>query len=166
MVLNGMNQSFRTLSFDIGKEYNVVTVSFDHSETPELAAEKKATYLRQYNRKGGAEGWHFLTGDEANIQRLTKAAGFRFVWDDATKQFAHGAGVELLTPKGVIARYFYGIEYSPRDIRLGMDGAGYTSDQERTTVDQPYDGCPGREGSPAPTSYGDGVTVETCDISG
>ncbi|HEV2296263.1 MAG TPA: SCO family protein [Tepidisphaeraceae bacterium] len=120
MVLNGMNQSFRTLSFDIGKEYDVVTVSFDHTETPQLAAEKKATYLRQYGRAGGEQGWHFLTGDEANIQKLTKAAGFRFVWDDATKQFAHGSAIMVTTPDGRLSRYFYGLEYAPKDLRLGL----------------------------------------------
>ena len=120
MVLNGMNQSFRTLSFDIGKEYDVVTVSFDARETPQLAAEKKATYLKQYGRPGGEQGWHFLTGDEANIQRLTKAAGFRFVWDDATKQFAHGSAIMVATPEGKLSRYFYGLEYAPKDLRLGL----------------------------------------------
>ena len=120
MVLNGMNQSFRTLSFDIGKEYDVVTVSFDHTETPQLAAEKKATYLKQYGRPGGAEGWHFLTGDEANIKRLTEAAGFRFVWDEPTKQFAHGSAIMVATPEGKLSRYFYGLEYAPKDLRLGL----------------------------------------------
>jgi len=120
MVLNGMNQSFRTLSFDIGKEYEVVTVSFDHSETPQLASEKKATYLKQYGRAGGEQGWHFLTGDEANVKRLTEAAGFRFVWDDATKQFAHGSAIMVATPQGQLARYFYGLEYAPKDLRLGL----------------------------------------------
>jgi protein SCO1/2 len=120
MVLNGMNQSFRTLSFDIGKEYDVVTVSFDPSETPQLAAEKKAVYLKQYGRPGGEQGWHFLTGDEASIQRLTKAAGFRYVWDDATKQFAHGSAIMVATPEGRLSRYFYGLEYAPKDLRLGL----------------------------------------------
>ena len=120
MVLNGMNQSFRTLSFDIGKEYEVVTISFDPTETPQLAAEKKATYLRQYGRAGGEKGWHFLTGDEANIKRLTQAAGFRFVWDDATKQFAHGSAIMVATPDGRLSRYFYGLEYAPKDLRLGL----------------------------------------------
>ena len=120
MVLNGMNQSFRTLSFDIGKEYDVVTVSFDHTETPQLAAEKKATYLKSYGRPGGAAGWHFLTGDEANIKRLTEAAGFRFVWDEPTKQFAHGSAIMVATPEGKLSRYFYGLEYAPKDLRLGL----------------------------------------------
>jgi protein SCO1/2 len=120
MVLNGMNQSFRTLSFDIGKEYEVVTVSFDHSETPQLAAEKKTTYLKSYGRAGGEQGWHFLTGDEANIKRLTDAAGFRFVWDEPTKQFAHGSAIMVATPQGQLSRYFYGLEYAPKDLRLGL----------------------------------------------
>ena len=109
MVLNGMNQSFRTISFDIGKEYEVVTVSFDHTETPELAARKKATYIHDYGRPGGAEGWHFLTGELPAIQALTKAAGFRYVWDDATQQFAHGSAIMVATPDGRLSRYFYGL---------------------------------------------------------
>ncbi len=120
MVLNGMNQSFRTLSFDIGKEYEVVTVSFDHSETPELAANKKSSYIREYNRPGGAAGWHFLTGDLPAIQKLTQAAGFTYVWDDATKQFAHGSAIMVATPQGRLSRYFYGLEYAPKDVRLGL----------------------------------------------
>jgi len=120
MVLNGMNQSFRTISFDIGKEYEVVTVSFDHNETPELAAKKKATYIKEYGRPGGAEGWHFLTGELPAIQALTKAAGFRYVWDDATQQFAHGSAIMVATPDGRLSRYFYGLEYAPKDLRLGL----------------------------------------------
>jgi protein SCO1/2 len=120
MVLNGMNQSFRTLSFDIGKEYEVVTVSFDPTETPQLAAEKKAAYLKQYGRPGGEQGWHFLTGDEANIKKLTQAAGFRYVWDEPTKQFAHGSAIMVATPQGRLSRYFYGLEYAPKDLRLGL----------------------------------------------
>lgn len=150
MVLNGMNQSFRTLSFDIGKEYEVVTVSFDHSETPKLAAEKKARYLREYGRAGGEQGWHFLTGDQANIQQLTKAAGFRFVWDDATKQFAHGSAIMVATPDGRLSRYFYGLEYAPKDLRLGLIEAsenkiGRLSDQVLLLCYQ-YDPMTGKYG--------------------
>jgi protein SCO1 len=120
MTLNGMNQSFRTLSFDIGKEYEVITVSFDPSETPELAAEKKANYVREYGRAGGPEGWHFLTGDAPAIAALTQAVGFRYVWDEPTKQFAHGSAIMLATPQGKLSKYFYGLEYAPKDLRLGI----------------------------------------------
>ena len=119
-VLNGELGTFRQISFNIGEQYEVVTVSFDPKETPQLAASKKETYMKGYNRAGGEAGWHFLTGDAANIKRLTDAVGFRYVWDDQTKQFAHASGVMVLTPQGKLARYFYGIDYPPRDLRLGL----------------------------------------------
>jgi protein SCO1 len=119
-ILNGMLGSFRQVNFNIGKEYEVVTVSFDSRETPELAASKKQTYLKGYNRKGAENGWHFLTGDDANIKRLADAVGFHFKWDEKTNQFAHASGIMLLTPEGKLARYFYGIEYPARDMRLGL----------------------------------------------
>lgn len=119
-VLNGMLGSFRQVSFNIGEQYEVVTVSFDPRETPALAAAKKQTYVKGYNRPGAETSWHFLTGDEANIKRLTEAVGFRYVWDDQTSQFAHASGIMVLTPEGKLARYFYGIDYPPRDLRLGL----------------------------------------------
>jgi protein SCO1/2 len=119
-VLNGMLSSFRQINFNIGEQYEVVTVSFDVHETPALAAQKKQTYIKAYNRAGADAGWHFLTGDEANIRRLTDAVGFHFKWDAQTNQFAHASGIMLLTPEGKVARYFYGIEYPSRDMRLGL----------------------------------------------
>ena len=119
-VLNGMLSSFRQVSFNVGDQYEVITVSFDPRETPELAAAKKRTYLQAYNRAGAETSWHFLTGDEANVKRLTDAVGFRYTWDAQTNQFAHASGIMVLTPEGKLARYFYGIEYSPRDLRLGL----------------------------------------------
>jgi protein SCO1/2 len=119
-VLNGMLGSFRQVSFNMGEQYDVVTVSFDPRETPDLAAAKKTTYVKAYNRPGAEASWHFLTGDEANIKRLTEAVGFRYAWDEQTKQFAHASGIMVLTPEGKLARYFYGIEYPPRDLRLGL----------------------------------------------
>jgi protein SCO1/2 len=132
-VLNGELGAFRQVSFNIGEQYEVVTVSFDPKETPELAAAKKQTYVKGYNRAGGEAGWHFLTGDEANIKRLTEAVGFRYAWDEQTKQFAHASGIMLLTPQGKIARYFYGIEYRPGDLRLGLVEA--SQDKIGTPVD-------------------------------
>lgn len=120
LTLNGLVSAMDTLSFDAGREFEVITVSFDHRETPALAAAKKAAYLKRYRRKGAAEGWHFLTGDEEQVRRLTAAVGFRFAWDEATKQFAHPAGTVVLTPEGKISRYLYGVEYSPRDIRFAV----------------------------------------------
>jgi len=119
-VLNGMLGSFRQVSFNIGEQFEVVTVSFDPRETPDLAATKKITYIKAYNRPGAEARWHFLTGDEANIKRLTESVGFRYLWDEQTKQFAHASGIMVLTPEGKIARYFYGIEYPPKDMRLGL----------------------------------------------
>lgn len=119
-VLNGMLSSVRQVSFNAGEEYQIVAISFDSRETPELAMAKKQTYVKAYNRASGNAGWHFLTGDDANIKRVTDAVGFRYKWDDKTNQFAHASGMFVLTPEGKLARYFYGIEYRPRDVRLGL----------------------------------------------
>ena len=120
-VLNGLTGSLSTLrDFSIGKEYTVLTVSFDPREKPELAAKKKATYVEWYRREGAAAGWHFLTGDQEQIDRLTEAVGFHYNWDPASQQFVHASGVMLLTPEGKLSRYFYGIEYSAKDLRLGL----------------------------------------------
>jgi len=122
-VLNGMVTAFKVMAFKPGEEFEVDTVSFDPRETPELAAAKKKTYvdyLPEPKRSTAASGWHFLTGDEANIKRITDAVGFRYHFDDATNQFAHASGVFVATPQGKLARYFYGIEYAPRDLRFGL----------------------------------------------
>jgi protein SCO1/2 len=122
-VLNGMVTAFKVMAFKPGEEFDVVTVSFDPRETPGLAASKKKTYvdyLPEAKRAGAASGWHFLTGDEASIKRITDAVGFRYHWDQATEQFAHASGIFVATPQGKLARYFYGIEYAPRDLRLGL----------------------------------------------
>lgn len=119
-VLNGLLESLRTVSFDVGKQFEIVTVSFDPGETPKLAADKKASYVKQYKRAGAEQGWHFLTGDTASIRQLTQAAGFRYTYDPATDQFAHASGIMVVTPQGKMARYFYGIEYSGRDLRLAL----------------------------------------------
>jgi len=119
-ILNGMLGSFRQTSFNVGEQFEVVTVSFDAKEKPELAAAKKRTYIAGYNRPGGDAGWHFLTGDETNIKRLTEAVGFHYLWDEQTKQFAHASGIMIATPQGKLARYFYGIDYPPKDLRLAL----------------------------------------------
>lgn len=119
-VLNGMVSAFSVLKFDIGKEFEVVTVSFDAREKPELARAKKTTYLRRYGRPGAEQGWHFLTGEQPAIAALTKAVGFHYQWDTETQQFAHATALMVLTPQGRIAQYYYGVEYSPKDLRLGM----------------------------------------------
>ena len=120
MVLSGIESGLRPISLDPGKDFEVVAVSFDPRDTPELAAAKKASYLRRYHRPGTDNGWHFLTGDEASIKALTSAVGFRFKFDPATGQFAHASAIMILTPQGKLSRYFYGVEYAPRDVRLGL----------------------------------------------
>lgn len=119
-VLNGLVQGLREMTFTIGKEFNVVTVSFDPHESTEMAAAKKRTYLHSYGKPEAAAGWHFLTGDESSIRRLTRAVGFRYAYDAASDQFAHAAGIVILTPSGKISRYFYDVHYSGRDLRLGL----------------------------------------------
>jgi protein SCO1/2 len=120
LVLNGFLKSSQGMPLEIGRDYQVVTVSFDPREGPELAAEKKKHYVRSYRREGAAEGWHFLTGDQHAIDRLTQAVGFRYHYDPQSDQFAHASGIVVATPGGRLARYFYGIEYSPNDLRLGL----------------------------------------------
>jgi len=119
-VMNGMLGSFRQISFNVGEDFEVVTVSFDPHDTPQLAAAKKQTYIAGYHRPSGAAGWHFLIGDDANVRRLADAVGFRYTWDEQTKQFAHASGIMVATPEGKLARYFYGIDYPPKDLRLGL----------------------------------------------
>ena len=119
-VLTGLLGALKGLPMTPGKEFVNLSVSFDPRETPQLAAAKKAEYLKRYDRPGAEAGWHFLTGDEASIQALTRAVGFRYVWDPVTKQYAHAGGIMILTPQGKVSRYFYGIEYAPRDLRFGV----------------------------------------------
>jgi protein SCO1/2 len=122
-ILNGMVSAFKVMSFKPGAEFEVVTVSFDPRETPALASAKKSTYvnyLPEAKRASATAGWHFLTADEASIKQLTDTVGFRYHWDDATNQFAHASGIFVSTPQGRLARYLYGIEYAPRDLRLGL----------------------------------------------
>ena len=119
-ILNGLLESARVMKFDIGAEYEIVTVSFDPGETPALATGKKKIYLQQYGRLGAEQGWHFLTGDSAAIKALTEAAGFHYRYDPATDQFAHASAILVITPQGKISKYFYGVEYSPRDLRLAL----------------------------------------------
>ena len=119
-VLNAMTATISTLSLDAGKDFDVVLISFDPRETPAQAAAKKAEYLHRYKRQDDNAGWHFLTGDEAEIKRVTKAAGFRYAWDEQTQQFAHPTGIIITTTDGRLARYLFGIEYGPRDVKLAL----------------------------------------------
>lgn len=116
----GVVGSLRMLAFNPGRDYEVVFVSFDSRETPELAAQKKQSALKQFRRPETASGWHYLTGSQESIDGLTKAANFRYSFDQKSGLFAHASGIMLLTPDGRISRYFYGIEYPSRDMRLGL----------------------------------------------
>ena len=124
-VLTGLLGVLKTLPMGPGKDFVVLTVSFDPREKPELAAAKKQEYLNRLRKPEAAEGWHFLTGEQDAIAALTKSVGFRYAWDPVTKQFAHASGIMVLTPQGKVSRYFYGIEYAPRDLRFGViDASG------------------------------------------
>jgi protein SCO1 len=119
-ILSGLEGALRVLTFNPGKEFEVVAISFDPKDTVEIAAAKKQMYLKRYNRPGTANGWHFLTGDQANIKALTDTIGYHYKYDPKTDQFAHASGVMIVTPDGRLSKYFYGVEYSPRDLRLGL----------------------------------------------
>ena len=119
-VLSGLESALRVLKFDVGNQFDVVTVSFDPRETPAMATAKKAEFLKRYGRPGATQGWHFLTGPQQSIDALTKAAGFQYEYDPKSGQFAHTTAIMVLTPEGRIAQYYYGVEYAPKDLRLGL----------------------------------------------
>jgi protein SCO1 len=150
-VLSGLTGTLVSISgLNVGREFNVVTVSFDPRDTPKAAMETKDRYLKRYRRAGSEQGWHFLTGKQEQIHALAQALGFRYVWDEQNQQYAHASGIMLLTPDGRIAQYYYGIEYAPRDLRLGMVEA--SKGKIGTVVDQlllycyHYDPTQGRYG--------------------
>jgi protein SCO1 len=121
-VLNGLVGSLKGISFDAGKEFDILAISFDarENEKPELAQRKKEGYLERYERNGVANGFHFLTGTQDSIDKITNAVGFNYVFDESTNQFAHNGGIMILTPEGKISRYFYGIDYSSKDLKFGI----------------------------------------------
>jgi protein SCO1/2 len=119
-VLAGLLSAARVLSFDAGKEYEIVVVSFDPRDRPADARAKKEPFVAEYKRPGAADGWHFLTGSLASIERVTRAVGFRYRYDEDQGQFAHASAIYVATAEGVLSRYFYGIEYAPRDLRLAL----------------------------------------------
>lgn len=123
IALEGLAKSLKGFSLVPGKDFEVVTVSFHPGEGPALARGKKDNLVRLYGRPGAEEGWHFLTGSEEQIRRVTEAVGFRYRWDEAQKQYAHATGVVLLTPQGTVSRYFFGVEYAPKELRLGLSEA-------------------------------------------
>jgi protein SCO1/2 len=120
LVLNGLLRSLRTLSFDAGNQFSIVTLSIDPKETSELASQKKVEYISQYKREGAEKGWHFLTGEEEAVKTLADTIGFRYAYQPETGQYAHASGIMVVTPQGNVARYFYGVEYATRDLRLAL----------------------------------------------
>jgi protein SCO1/2 len=152
-ILNGLASSLKAVSFNPGQEFEVVAFSFDPKDTVQIAAAKKEMYLRRYGRANTANGWHFLTGDEPNIKALMDAVGFHYKYDPATDQYAHASGVMILTPEGRLSKYFYGVEYAPRDVRLGLVEASLN--KIGTPVDQillfcyHYDPATGKYGAVA-----------------
>jgi protein SCO1 len=160
-VLNGAVSALSVLTFDVGKEYDVIAVSINPKETPALAAEKKKAYVERYKRPQTAAGWHFLTGTDDNIHRLAAAVGFRYAFDPDIQQYAHGAGIEILTPQGVLSKYFYGIEFSPRDIRFGLIEA--SDERIGTAIDTALMLC--YHYDPATGKYG-AVAIDAIRIGG
>jgi protein SCO1/2 len=150
-VLNGLLSAMRVLTFDAGRDYEVVTVSFDPRDTPAGARAKREPYVARYGRPTGAAGWHFLTGEPASIAGLARTVGFRYAWDEKIGQFAHASAIYVATPDGRLSRYFYGIEYAPRDLRLALVEA--SRGKIGTPVDQlllycyHYDPAAGRYGA-------------------
>ncbi|HET7205275.1 MAG TPA: SCO family protein [Terriglobales bacterium] len=119
-VLSGLTSALKPMKFDIGKDFDVLTISFDPRETPQDATESKATWLKRYGRPDAEKGWHFLTGPQESIDALTNAAGFQYDYNEKSGQFAHATAILVLTPEGKIAQYYYGVEFSPKDLRLAM----------------------------------------------
>jgi protein SCO1 len=160
-VLNGMVSALGVLTFDVGREFDVIAVSINPKETPGLAAQKKQAYLERYQRPQTAAGWHFLTGKEENIKRLAAAVGFRYAFDEKIQQYAHGAGIEVLTPRGVLSKYFYGIEFSPRDLKFGVMEA--SEERIGTAIDNALLLC--YHYDPATGTYG-AAAIEAVRIGG
>ena len=119
-ALAGLSSAMRLVKFDVGNQFDVITVSFDPRETPAMAAEKKKDYVARYGRANAASGWHFLTGQPDSINALTKAVGFNYQYDPKSNQYAHATAIMVLTPQGRISRYFYGVDYPPKDLRMGL----------------------------------------------
>ena len=133
-ILNGIARAAKVLTFTPGKDYDILAISFDARETPQMAAAKKAVYMKDYGHPETAAGWHFLTGDLDSIKRVTEAVGFRYKWDVYTAQFAHAAATYVLSPEGRISKYFFGIDYSPKDMRFALIQA--SENKIGTPVDQ------------------------------
>lgn len=124
LIMNGISSALKVVPFTPGEEFDVVFISFDPRDTPAAANAKKRAHLQHWGVQDTADGWHFLTGEDAETRRVASAAGFTYQWDEPTQQFAHVSGVLVATPDGRLSRYFYGVEYSPRDLRLALVDSG------------------------------------------
>ncbi len=134
LILNGLATSLDVLKFNPGQEFDVVAISIDPDETPAMAGESKSSTLKRFGRPETSAGWHFLTGDDANIRRVADTAGFGYHYLPATDEYAHASGIMIVTPDGKLSQYFYGIEYPPKDVRLALVEA--SSNQIGNLVDQ------------------------------
>jgi len=119
-VLAGLEGALKALRFSVGNEFDIVTISFDPRDTPEIATAKKADVLKHYRRPSAADGWHFLTGSQESIDALTRSVGFQYQYDSKIGQFAHSTAIMILTPEGKVSQYYYGVDFPPRDVRLGL----------------------------------------------
>jgi len=119
-ILSGMVAALRPLSLKPGRDFQIVAISFDPADTPETATEKRDHYSHSYSSRAGTNGWHFLTGSQASIQAVMQAIGFHYRWDPVNKMFIHASGIMVLTPEGRVARYLYGVEYEPKDLKLSL----------------------------------------------
>ncbi|MGE3800397.1 MAG: SCO family protein [Candidatus Kapaibacterium sp.] len=133
-VLNGTVRGLKDTDLEVGEDYNIVSISFDHTETVDVAAKKRRTFLRQFHREGADKGWHFLVSDSASVAKVAEQVGFKYHKDEETGQYAHSAAIMVLTPSGKVSRYFFGIEYDPKDLQLGLveasnDKIGSLADQ-------------------------------------
>jgi protein SCO1 len=134
LSMQGLSGSLKGINLDAGRDFELITISFDPRETSAMARAKKDTAIQRYGRPGAALGWHFLTGDEAAIQQVTSTVGFRYEWDASIQEYAHPTGIVVLTPDGKVARYLFGVEYAPKDLRLSLVEASHGN--LGTVVDQ------------------------------
>jgi protein SCO1/2 len=169
-VMNGISSALKVLPYTPGKEFDIVLVSFDPRDTPEAANAKKRAHLDHWAARETSNGWHFLTGDEASIRRVVSAAGFTYQWDEATQQFAHVSGLLVATPDGTLSRYFYGVEFSPKDLRLALVDSG--NGRVGSVVDElllycyQYDPSHGRYGAVFMNIMRLGAVLTICFIGG
>jgi protein SCO1/2 len=122
--LNGLTSALDVLPFEPGRDFEILSISFEPKEQPAQAAARKKALLARYRRPGAERGWHLLTGERESIDRVTRAVGFRYAWDEETRQYAHPAGTVVATADGRVSRYLFGIEYAPKDLRLALVDSG------------------------------------------